>query len=174
MFVGLNFVYTIAAFCVAFFQIHDNQLSSLPDSIGELEQLQKLILRYWWRQHYVQSNISTYFECKTCVIIPGPLCSHNKLTELPSGLWRLTNLQCLHLQQNLIEQIPQDLGQLVNLDDLVSDSDLVLTSNKLLTFQQPRSSDGSNIFHLTYIRTRVQKMCVCGCGCGCGCGGGGG
>lgn len=68
-----------------------------------------------------QYTVSTYFQCKTCFIIPGPLCSKNKLTELPSGLWRLTNLRCLHLQQNLIEQIPQDLGQLVNLDDLVSD-----------------------------------------------------
>lgn len=46
MFVGLNFVYIVAAFCVAFFQLHDNQLISLPDSIGDLEQLQKLILRY--------------------------------------------------------------------------------------------------------------------------------
>uniref|UniRef100_A0A8C1QCR1 Leucine rich repeat containing 40 n=1 Tax=Cyprinus carpio TaxID=7962 RepID=A0A8C1QCR1_CYPCA len=65
-------------------------------------------------------------DCKTCFIIPGPLCSKNKLTELPSGLWRLTNLRCLHLQQNLIEQIPQDLGQLVNLDDLdLSDNHLM-------------------------------------------------
>jgi len=35
----------------AFSQVHDNQLSSLPDSIGDLEQLQKLILRYRLRQH---------------------------------------------------------------------------------------------------------------------------
>nr|XP_055068787.1 leucine-rich repeat-containing protein 40 [Misgurnus anguillicaudatus] len=67
--------------------IHDNQLSSLPESIGELEQLQKLIL------------------------------SHNKLTDLPAGLWRLTNLRCLHLQQNQMERLPQDLGQLIHLDD---------------------------------------------------------
>lgn len=85
------------------------------------------------------------------VIIPGPLCSHNKLTELPSGLWRLTDLRCLHLQQNLIEQIPQDLGQLVNLDDLVSDRDLVLTSNKLLTFQQHYKSLDSHIVVTSFI-----------------------
>ncbi|KAA0712899.1 Leucine-rich repeat-containing protein 40 [Triplophysa tibetana] len=68
--------------------IHDNQLNSLPESIGELEHLQKLIV------------------------------SHNKLTELPAGLWRLTNLHCLHMQQNQMERLPPDLGQLVHLEDL--------------------------------------------------------
>ncbi|XP_056605909.1 leucine-rich repeat-containing protein 40 [Triplophysa dalaica] len=68
--------------------IHDNQLNSLPESIGELEHLQKLVV------------------------------SHNKLTELPAGLWRLTNLHCLHMQQNQMERLPPDLGQLVHLEDL--------------------------------------------------------
>uniref|UniRef100_A0A4W4G6V2 Leucine rich repeat containing 40 n=1 Tax=Electrophorus electricus TaxID=8005 RepID=A0A4W4G6V2_ELEEL len=52
--------------------IHDNQLRTLPASIGELEQLQKLIL------------------------------SHNKLTELPLEIWKLINLMldcsCNHLE----------------------------------------------------------------------------
>lgn len=48
------------------------------------------------------------------------LFSHNKLTELPTELWSLTNLRCLHLQQNLLEQLPADLGQLCHLEDLVS------------------------------------------------------
>lgn len=48
------------------------------------------------------------------------LFSHNKLVELPTELWSLTNLRCLHLQQNLLEQLPADLGQLRHLEDLVS------------------------------------------------------
>lgn len=102
----------------------------------------------------MEATLSTkwkYSECKPCVMILDPLCSHNKLTELPSGLWRLTNLRCLHLQQNLIEQIPQDLGQLVNLDDLVSDWDLVLTSNKLSTFEQHYKSLDPQIVVISFV-----------------------
>lgn len=50
--------------------------------------------------------------------------SHNKLTELPTELWRLTNLRCLHLQQNLLKQLHTDLGQLYHLEDLVSNKTL--------------------------------------------------
>ncbi|XP_072540318.1 leucine-rich repeat-containing protein 40 [Salminus brasiliensis] len=82
--------------------IHDNQLRTLPASIGELEQLQKLNL------------------------------SHNKLTELPLELWNLTNLRCLHLQQNLLEQLPAALGQLCHLEDLdLSNNKLITVPDSL-------------------------------------------
>ncbi|KAJ7992904.1 hypothetical protein DPEC_G00266910 [Dallia pectoralis] len=68
--------------------VHDNQLTSLPKSIGELEHLQKLSL------------------------------SHNKLKELPEELWSLKNLTCLQLQQNLLEELPEAVGQLTSLDDI--------------------------------------------------------
>ncbi|XP_036377631.1 leucine-rich repeat-containing protein 40 [Megalops cyprinoides] len=68
--------------------VHDNQLTTLPASIGELENLQKLNL------------------------------SHNKLKELPEELWLLKNLRSLQLQQNLLEEIPEGVGQLVDLDDI--------------------------------------------------------
>ncbi|XP_023696226.2 leucine-rich repeat-containing protein 40 [Paramormyrops kingsleyae] len=68
--------------------VHDNQLTSLPKTIGELQQLQKLNL------------------------------SHNKLRELPEQLWSLTNLRSLQLQQNVLEVLPQGVGQLANLDEL--------------------------------------------------------
>uniref|UniRef100_A0A6Q2X2A9 Leucine-rich repeat-containing protein 40 n=1 Tax=Esox lucius TaxID=8010 RepID=A0A6Q2X2A9_ESOLU len=68
--------------------VHDNQLTSLPKSIGDLEHLQKLCL------------------------------SHNKLKELPEELWSLKNLTCLQLQQNLLEELPEGVGQLTGLDDI--------------------------------------------------------
>uniref|UniRef100_A0A8B9KAD7 Leucine-rich repeat-containing protein 40 n=1 Tax=Astyanax mexicanus TaxID=7994 RepID=A0A8B9KAD7_ASTMX len=82
--------------------IHDNQLRTLPATIGELEQLQKLNL------------------------------SHNKMTDLPLELWNLTNLRCLHLQQNLIEQLPSELGQLCQLEDLdLSNNKLIIVPDGL-------------------------------------------
>ncbi|KAJ8408474.1 hypothetical protein AAFF_G00258880 [Aldrovandia affinis] len=68
--------------------VHDNQITTLPKSIGELGDLQKLNL------------------------------SHNKLRELPEELWLLKNLRCLHLQQNLLQELPEGVGQLVDLDDI--------------------------------------------------------
>nr|ACI34266.1 Leucine-rich repeat-containing protein 40 [Salmo salar] len=68
--------------------VHDNQLTSLPTSIGELQHLQKLSL------------------------------SHNKLKELPKEVWSLKNLTCLQLQQNLLEHLPEGVGLLTNLDDI--------------------------------------------------------
>lgn len=68
--------------------VHDNQLTTLPKSIGELENLQKLNL------------------------------SHNKLKELPEEVWLLKNLRSLQLQQNLLEELSDGVGQLTNLDDI--------------------------------------------------------
>uniref|UniRef100_A0A8C7Q482 Leucine-rich repeat-containing protein 40 n=1 Tax=Oncorhynchus mykiss TaxID=8022 RepID=A0A8C7Q482_ONCMY len=68
--------------------VHDNQLTSLPISIGELQHLQKLSL------------------------------SHNKLKEFPEEIWSLKNLTCLQLQQNLLEHLPEGVGLLTNLDDI--------------------------------------------------------
>ncbi|KAL1022409.1 hypothetical protein UPYG_G00026590 [Umbra pygmaea] len=68
--------------------VHDNQLTYLPKSIGELEHLQKLNL------------------------------SHNKLKVLPGELWNLKALTCLQLQQNVLEELPEGVGQLTNLDEI--------------------------------------------------------
>ncbi|XP_029004149.1 leucine-rich repeat-containing protein 40 isoform X2 [Betta splendens] len=68
--------------------LHDNQLSSLPSSLGELKELQQLRL------------------------------SHNLLTSLPVKLFSLMNLRSLTVQQNLLEDLPEELGQLENLNEL--------------------------------------------------------
>lgn len=45
--------------------------------------------------------------------------SHNKIKELPVELWGLTNLRSIHLQQNQLDYLPQEIGQLINLDEIV-------------------------------------------------------
>ncbi|XP_044217848.1 leucine-rich repeat-containing protein 40 [Thunnus albacares] len=68
--------------------LHDNQLSSLPSALGELQELQQLRL------------------------------SHNQLRSLPVEVYTLKNLRSLTLQQNLLESLPEELGQLENLTEL--------------------------------------------------------
>ncbi|KAM9358337.1 leucine-rich repeat-containing protein 40 [Symphorus nematophorus] len=68
--------------------LHDNQLSSLPSALGELQELQQLRL------------------------------SHNQLTSLPVEVCTLKNLRSLTLQQNQMESLPEELGQLENLTEL--------------------------------------------------------
>uniref|UniRef100_A0A2K6DUD2 Leucine-rich repeat protein SHOC-2 n=1 Tax=Macaca nemestrina TaxID=9545 RepID=A0A2K6DUD2_MACNE len=68
--------------------IHDNQLTSLPSAIRELENLQKL-------------NVS-----------------HNKLKIFPEEITNLRNLKCLYLQHNELTCISEGFEQLSNLEDL--------------------------------------------------------
>ncbi|KAM7317756.1 hypothetical protein ACRRTK_022493 [Alexandromys fortis] len=69
-------------------KIHDNQLTSLPSAIRELDNLQKL-------------NVS-----------------HNKLEMLPEEITSLKNLKALHLQHNELTCLPEGFEQLSSLEDL--------------------------------------------------------
>ncbi|XP_035699357.1 leucine-rich repeat-containing protein 40-like isoform X2 [Branchiostoma floridae] len=68
--------------------VHDNELTSLPKEIGDLQHLQKL-------------NVS-----------------HNKLQSLPPELCHLTNLLYLHVDYNKLTELPNDLGTLEHIEDL--------------------------------------------------------
>ncbi|KAF3835630.1 hypothetical protein F7725_028188 [Dissostichus mawsoni] len=68
--------------------LHDNQMSSLPSALGELQELHELRL------------------------------SHNQLTALPVEVYSLNKLCSMTLQQNRLESLPEELGQLENLTQL--------------------------------------------------------
>ncbi|NWS20826.1 LRC40 protein, partial [Pachyramphus minor] len=68
--------------------VHDNQLTSLPSALGQLENLQKLDV------------------------------SHNKLQSLPEELLQLPQLRSLLLQHNELSHLPEGLGQLLSLEEL--------------------------------------------------------
>ncbi|XP_057697855.1 leucine-rich repeat-containing protein 40 isoform X2 [Corythoichthys intestinalis] len=75
--------------------LHDNQLQTLPGTLGELQELQQLRL------------------------------SHNQLTSLPLEVYSLKNLRSLTLQQNLLEVLPEELRQMDALTELdISDNRL--------------------------------------------------
>ncbi|XP_009082952.1 PREDICTED: leucine-rich repeat-containing protein 40, partial [Acanthisitta chloris] len=86
--------------------VHDNQLTSLPSALGQLENLQKLDV------------------------------SHNKLRSIPEELLQLSHLRSLLLQHNELSHLPQGFGQLLSLEELdVSNNHLtdIPTSFALLT-----------------------------------------
>uniref|UniRef100_A0A8C5X0S9 Leucine-rich repeat-containing protein 40 n=1 Tax=Malurus cyaneus samueli TaxID=2593467 RepID=A0A8C5X0S9_9PASS len=68
--------------------VHDNQLTSLPSALGQLENLQKLDV------------------------------SHNKLRSLPEELLQLPRLRSLLMQHNELSLLPEGLGQLLTLEEL--------------------------------------------------------
>ena len=69
-------------------EIAGNQLTTLPESLGQLRRLQKL---------YVYDN---------------------KLSALPESLWQLTELQELDVDDNELTALPRSLGQLTQLQKL--------------------------------------------------------
>ena len=46
--------------------------------------------------------------------------SHNKLSSLPKALVSVTGLKVILLSGNIIEQLPENFGSLINLEELVS------------------------------------------------------
>jgi len=46
--------------------------------------------------------------------------SHNKLETLPDSLCNCIVLSFLHVEHNSLTHLPNEIGNLVNLDDLVS------------------------------------------------------
>uniref|UniRef100_A0A8B9FFK8 Leucine-rich repeat-containing protein 40 n=1 Tax=Amazona collaria TaxID=241587 RepID=A0A8B9FFK8_9PSIT len=68
--------------------VHDNQLTSLPAALGQLENLQKLDV------------------------------SHNKLKSIPEELLQLSHLKSLLLHHNELSVLPDGFGQLVSLEEL--------------------------------------------------------
>lgn len=46
--------------------------------------------------------------------------SHNQLTSLPVEVFALMNLRSLTLQQNLVDRLPEELGRLEKLTELVT------------------------------------------------------
>jgi internalin A len=68
--------------------LYGNQLTELPQSIGNLTNLTTLSL------------------------------SDNQLTKLPESIGNLTNLEILYLDYNQLTELPESIGNLTNLEQL--------------------------------------------------------
>lgn len=88
--------------------ISSNQLTALPPEIGQLIQLQKLDISF---------NQLTVLppEIAQLVQLTSLILRDNKLGEFPSEIWQLTQLQSLDLAGVGLKVLPPEIGQLTEL-----------------------------------------------------------
>ena len=98
-----------------------NELTSLPSEIGQLIQLETLILGKWDEDKgdYIGNQLA---------ILPAEIgqlrtlsqldLSANQLSQLPAEIGQLTNLTQLDLSDNQLSRLPAEIGQLTNLTQL--------------------------------------------------------
>ena len=88
-----------------------NRLTSLPESIGQLSHLQELCL-LGNRITNLPDSIGQLTNLQNLDI------SGNRLASLPESIGQLIYLQWLELTENNLTSLPESIGQLVNLDTL--------------------------------------------------------
>jgi internalin A len=91
--------------------LSDNQLSELPEFIGQLTQLQFLDLSENQLTELPES-IGQFTQLQSLYL------SGNQLSELPEFIGQLTQLQSLHLSDNQLSELPEFIGQLTQLQSL--------------------------------------------------------
>ena len=88
-----------------------NQLTSLPESIGQLQQLSYLLLS--------RNNLTSLPDSFSDLLQLSHLhMSFNKLTFVPESIGQLQRLSCLYLSENELTWLPESLGQLQQLSQL--------------------------------------------------------
>lgn len=93
------------------FNISTNEeLSKLPYSIWNLNDLQKINISWTW----IDDIPSSIINCKDLESIYA---SHCKLKNIPDGIWELTKLKDLYIWDNKISNVP-DLSKLEHLEYL--------------------------------------------------------
>jgi leucine-rich repeat protein SHOC2 len=99
-------------------EVHSNQITSLPKSIGQLTNLHEL----WLNNNGLTSlpeSIGQLANLHTLML------SDNQLTSLPESIGQLANLRNLCLNSNQLTRLPESIGRLTVLHNLE------LNNNKL-------------------------------------------
>jgi Leucine-rich repeat (LRR) protein len=98
-------------------------LTELPESIGQLTQLEKLNIKN-------NQLIKLPESLGQLTLLQSLNCSKNQLTKLPESICQLTQLQELDLSYNRLTTLPESLGKLTLLQSLN------LCKNQLRTFPE--------------------------------------
>ncbi|XP_008823250.1 E3 ubiquitin-protein ligase LRSAM1 [Nannospalax galili] len=95
--------------------LHDNQLTVLPDDIGQLTALQVLNVERN-QLTYLPRSIGNLLQLQTLNV------KDNKLKELPDTLGELRSLRTLDISENEIQRLPQILAHVRTLETLSLDA----------------------------------------------------
>lgn len=95
--------------------LHDNQLTALPDDIGQLTALQVLNVERNQLTHLPRS-VGNLLQLQTLNV------KDNKLKELPDTLGGLRSLRTLDISENEIQRLPQMLAHVRTLETLSLDA----------------------------------------------------
>ncbi|XP_006892600.1 PREDICTED: E3 ubiquitin-protein ligase LRSAM1 isoform X2 [Elephantulus edwardii] len=95
--------------------LHDNQLTALPDDIGQLTALQVLNVERN-QLSYLPRSIGDLIQLQTLNV------KDNKLKELPDTLGELRSLRTLDISENEIQRLPQMLAHVRTLETLSLDA----------------------------------------------------
>lgn len=105
--------------------LSDNQLTALPDWLGELEQLDTLILS---RNPGLPSNLFIPWLPSLQTLELREL----RWEELPTSLFQLTRLSTLDISANALKQLDPKLGQLTQLKHLIASENVLKTLPKAI------------------------------------------
>ncbi|XP_038230261.1 E3 ubiquitin-protein ligase LRSAM1 isoform X2 [Dermochelys coriacea] len=95
--------------------LHDNQLTSLPDDIGQLTHLQVLNIERNLLK-FIPRSIGDLAQLQTLNL------KGNKLKELPATVGDLRSLRTLDVSENLLRKLPQALAHIRTLETLTLDA----------------------------------------------------
>ncbi|XP_052581938.1 E3 ubiquitin-protein ligase LRSAM1 isoform X3 [Peromyscus californicus insignis] len=95
--------------------LHDNQLTALPDDVGQLTVLQVLNVEKNQLTHLPRS-VGNLLQLQTLSV------KDNKLKELPDTLGELQSLRTLDISENEVRRLPQMLAHVRTLETLSLDA----------------------------------------------------
>jgi len=134
----------IAGDLIQFLDLSNNKLSSLPDEMGGMKHLREIILSV----NQFETIPSCLFSCAKLETI---LIANNKVASIEvERLKELPNLAILDLQNNAIQTVPPQLGNVTQLRQLKLEGNL---------FRVPRAAilvQGTGAL-MAYLRDRIPK-----------------
>ncbi|KAJ9556817.1 hypothetical protein OSB04_011431 [Centaurea solstitialis] len=108
---------------VRFLDLSCNSIQDIPEAIGGLTSLQKLLLNAnGIKDEFLSWNGMSSLKSLTFLSL-----SHNLLTTLPSDLGALTTLKELHVANNQLTCLPDEIGLLVHLEVLEANDNRIST-----------------------------------------------